>query len=92
LNINDQINLFVFCIGTKSVPCNNRLANSVMPSDFCPFILASGLDVPRQIAVADNIDILVLEQGLAQVNVLYDLNGDDYYDLNERAKLASAPV
>jgi len=85
--------LFVYFIvgGTKAAPCNNRLVNSAMPSNFCPFTLASGLKNPRQIAVASNNDILVVESGLAQVTVLFDLNKDDYYDLNERATLATAP-
>jgi len=94
-----MIRLFCFllvalfaCSSTKAaLPCNNRIANSVMPSNFCPFTLASGLNQPRQIAVASNNDILVVERGLGQVTVLFDLNGDDYYDLTERAKLASAP-
>jgi len=71
------------------VDSTSILPNATVPDGFCPYIFATGLSRPRGIFVVKNGDILVVEQGKAQVTVLFDANGDGVSsgDL-ERAVLA----
>jgi hypothetical protein len=48
--------------------------NAVLPEGFCAFYWAVGLHAPRGLRVATNNDILVVEQGLSQITVLWQDN------------------
>jgi len=75
------------CDSINSTLVLNGLA--VVPDGFCAFAFAKGLSTPRGITVADNGDVLVLERGLAQVTVIW--NVDSVTGKFSSAKLASAP-
>eukprot|EP01090_Pellita_catalonica_P019590 TRINITY_DN671_c0_g1_i1.p1 TRINITY_DN671_c0_g1~~TRINITY_DN671_c0_g1_i1.p1 ORF type:complete len:439 (-),score=33.23 TRINITY_DN671_c0_g1_i1:87-1403(-) len=78
--------LFCVCYGAT---CDNRLPKSHHMSDgFCPQIVYSGLRSPRQLAIADNNDLLVCERSIGQISVLYDESGNGIY---KHAQLAKAP-
>jgi len=67
------------------------LQYSWVPDGYCPFIFASNLSNPRGILAVENGDILVVEEGLNQVTVLYD-EDEDGLSIGEweRATLAQA--
>jgi glucose/arabinose dehydrogenase len=74
---------------TPSCQPTNLLKNSNVPDpNYCPFIWATGLSLPRGVAIATNNDLLTVEQGLGQVTVLWDADNDGSSGNGERAVLA----
>jgi hypothetical protein len=55
-----------------SATCNNTnlLPNSHIEQGYCPTVWANGLSDPRQITVASNGDVIVLEAGINSITGL----------------------
>jgi glucose/arabinose dehydrogenase len=67
------------------------LAGAQLPSGYCAWTWASGLDAPRGILSDDHGQILVVESGSERVTALWDDDGDHQSSVDERAMVATAP-
>jgi glucose/arabinose dehydrogenase len=60
-----------------------------VPSGYCAWTWASGLNSPRGIVRNANGDLLVVEAGAGQITLLFDGNGNGVSDSGERVTLAT---
>jgi glucose/arabinose dehydrogenase len=75
------------CPSTPAPP----LAGAQLPSGYCAWTWASGLDEPRGILSDERGQLLVVESGSERVTLLWDDDGDHQSSADERAIVATAP-
>lgn len=75
---------------TCPAPAGAEMTEASVPSGYCAWRFAEGLDDPRGLISDAQGQLLVVERGRNQVTLLWDENGDRINQPSERMQLASA--